>query len=79
MKTTLDLNADLLMDAKRQAAASGATLKAFVEEALRARLLEFPKAAKQFRLDLPVVQGDRPPAVDVADRSALYDFLETNP
>lgn len=76
MKTTLDLNDDLLTDAKRRAAAAGTTLKAFVEEALRARMLELPEAAKRFRLELPVIEGKRPPAVEVGDRRALYDFLE---
>lgn len=76
MKTSLDLNDDLPMDAKRRAAANGVTLKAFVEEALRARLLQRPARAGRFRLELPVIEGRRPPAVDLADRRALYDFME---
>lgn len=76
MKTTLDLNDELLKDAERQAAASGATLTAFVEEALRVRMRQRLELRKRFRLDLPIVEGKRPPAVDVADRTALYDFLE---
>lgn len=76
MKTTLDLDDDLLSDAKRRAAGAGTTLKAFVEEALRARLLDRPEFPKRFRLELPVVEGTSPPAVEVADRRALYDFME---
>ena len=38
MKTTLDIDDHLLERAKRQAAAQGTTLRALVEEALRARL-----------------------------------------
>lgn len=76
MKTTLDLDDELLAEAKRRAAASGTTLKAYVEDALRARMLPKPAARTRYRLDLPVVRGEAPPAVDVADRNALYDFLD---
>ena len=79
MKTTLDLNDDLLIDAKRRAAASGTTLKALVEEALRARLLQQPELMRRFKLELPVIEGRRPPSVEVTDRRALYDFLEERP
>lgn len=76
MKTTLDLADELLVDAKQRAAASGMSLKAFVEEALRARLIERPTGAERFRLELPIIEGTRPPAVEVEDRRALYDFME---
>lgn len=76
MKTTLELEDDLLTDAKRRAAAAGITLKAFVEEALRARLLQRTKVPGGFRLKLPVIEGKRPPAVEISDRRALYDFME---
>jgi Arc/MetJ family transcription regulator len=76
MKTTLDLDDRLLREAKRRAAASGTTLRAFVEDALRSRLLPRPARGRRFRLKLPVVTGTRPPAVDVSDRRALYDFME---
>ncbi len=76
MKTTLDLDDELLTDAKRRAAAGGSTLKAFVEEALRARLLRQPAPSKSYKLTLPVIEGRRPPAVEIADRRELYDFME---
>ncbi len=76
MKTTLDIDDDLLSSAKRRAAAAGMSLKAFVEEALRARLLASPARAPRFTLDLPMVVGGAPPAVDPADRDSLYDFME---
>ncbi len=79
MKTTLDLDDVLLMEAKRRASLSGCTLKAFVEEALRARLLPRPEAVPPFKLKLPVVDGSAPPAVDVADRRTLYDFMSDDP
>ena len=79
MKTTLDLDDAILAEAKRRAAARDMTLKSLVEEALQARLLPRPGKKKEFRLRLPVVEGTAPPAVDVADRRALYDFMEDRP
>ncbi len=76
MKTTLNLDDRLLTRAKRLAASEGVTLTAFVEDALRARVAARPKTAKEFRLKLPTVRGNRPPAVDVADRQALLDLLD---
>jgi hypothetical protein len=52
------------------------TLRTFVEEALRARLLPRPRGRDRFQLDLPVVEGTAPPAVDISDRNALYDLME---
>jgi len=76
MKTTLDLDDDLVHRVKREAAARRETLREWVEDALRARLLQPPRRRPGFRLDLPVVRGDAPPRVDVADRDALYDLME---
>jgi len=77
MKTTLDLDDALLTEAKRRAAAAGSSLKSYVEDALRARLLPRPgKKEERFRLKLPVVEGTAPPAVEVMDRRALYDLLD---
>lgn len=76
MKTTLDLDDELLAEAKRRAAMAGVSLKAFVEDALRAHLLPQPRRRPRYRMKLPVVRGDAPPAVDIADRGALYDFLD---
>jgi len=77
MKTTLDLDDRLLREAKQRAAAAGTSLKAYVEDALRARFLPPPeRKTARFRLQLPVVEGTAPPAVEIMDRKALYDFLE---
>jgi hypothetical protein len=76
MKTTLDMDEELLRKAKQQAAAAGISLRTFVEDALRARLLPQPPARSRFKLKLTVIEGDRPPAVDIADRDALYDLME---
>lgn len=76
MKTTIDLDDDLLRKAKQRAAAEGIPLRAYIEDALKARLLPGARRRRKFTLELPVVKGKRPPSVDIADRNALYDLME---
>lgn len=76
MKTTVEIDDELLRLAKQRAADAGIPLRALIEDALRARLVPRPEGAKRFELDLPVVTGTAPPAVDIADRDALYDLME---
>lgn len=76
MKTTVDLDEQLLRLAKQHAAASGLTLRAYIENALRAQLLPTPERRAPFKLEVPIVEGARRPAVEVADRDALYDLME---
>lgn len=78
MKTTLDLDDRLLERAKRLAAEQGTTLRAIVEDALRARLAPRPSRARAFQFAPPIVRGKRDPAVDVSDRQALYDYLDSS-
>ena len=75
MKTTLNLDDELLLRAKRRAADRGTTLTAVVEDALRSAL-SGPKVGERFRLELPIVDGGEPPRVDPADRAALYEVLD---
>ncbi len=79
MKTTIDLDRDLLAEAKSRAAARGLSLKAYVEEALRACMIPPPSRSPRFRMRFPVVEDTSPPAVDPADRSRLYDMMEGRP
>ncbi len=76
MKTTLEIDDRLLERAKRYASSQGTTLRAVVEEALRARLAPRPEARVRYRFAPPIVRGSGPPRVDVADRNALYDLLD---
>jgi len=76
MKTTLEIDDRLLERAKRRAATEGTTLRAVVEDALRARLAPRPEEKRGHRFAPPIVRGTRPPAVDPADRNALYDLLD---
>ncbi len=76
MKTTLNLNDQVLRQAKGRAARDGITLTRFVEDALRARLAPSREAGQPFRLRLETVTGERPPKIDVSDRDALYDVID---
>jgi len=74
MKTTLELDDELLREAKRRAAEQGRTLKNLVEEALRRSLDEEPPG-EPYTFDFPVVHAG-PLLVDPADRDALYELME---
>lgn len=54
----------------------GISLRVLVEDTLRARWLPVARRRKRFKLDLPVLQGQAPPAVDIGNRDALYDLME---
>ncbi|HZD16874.1 MAG TPA: DUF6364 family protein [Actinomycetota bacterium] len=75
MKTTLNLDGELLREAKKQAAERGTTLTRLVEEALRDALAE-REPDGSYVFDFPAVPGGGPPLVDVADREALYERME---
>lgn len=78
MKTTLNIDDALFRAAKKAALERGVTFTSLIEGALRAALAPRGKRSKEpFRW---IVVSDRDvPAVDVADRRALYDFLESAP
>ena len=75
MKTTLNLNDEILTSARNRAIQDGMTLTRFVEDALRAKLVASAGKRPRFRLDLKTVTGSRPPSVDVSDREALYEVM----
>jgi len=74
MKTTLNLDGELLRRAKQRAVETSTTLTAVVESALRNALAASTPRAP-YRLEMPTVDGAGPPAVDPADRAALYDRM----
>lgn len=76
LKTTLDLDEQVLRRARGRAAQDGTTLTKFVEDALRARLAAAGGNAAPFRPRLETVTGDRPPNVDIAERDALYEVID---
>lgn len=74
-KTTLNVDDQLLHDAKRVAAERGTTLTKLVEDALRAALMP-PTAHPAFRLRWRPVRGRAPAQVDIADRDALAEAMD---
>jgi hypothetical protein len=76
MRTTLDLDDQLLRAARRRAAEEGKTLTAFVEAALAAAMAPRPAGRGRFRLKWKTHRGRILPGVDVADRNALFDAMD---
>jgi hypothetical protein len=74
MKTTLNLDDQLLKKAKATAAVGGITLTRFVEDALRAKLLATTEKTP-YAFDPVIVTGTSPPNVDIADRDALFEVI----
>jgi hypothetical protein len=78
MRTTVRLNEELLKEAKRQAAESGMTLQAIIEESLRERLSRGhgpQQAQRPLRLKT-TGSGGVLPGVNLDDSSSLLDAME---
>lgn len=76
MRTTLDIDDDLLRAARRRAAERGTTLTGVIEEALAAALATKPAREKPFRLRWKPHRGRLRPGVDLADRDALFEAMD---
>jgi hypothetical protein len=77
MRTTVRLDDDLLRDAKRHAAATGRTLTAVIEDALREALGRRRQQGSRRRIKLRTVGGSgTQPGVDLDDSSALLDLMD---
>ena len=77
MRTTIRLDDDLLREAKRHAAATGRTLTAVIEDALRETLGRRRKPDSRPRLRLKTVGGSgTQPGVDLDDSAALLDLMD---
>ena len=75
VRTTIELNDELLRAAKRRAAQEGRTLRAVLETALRAYL---GRAVGRggYRLRWRPERGRVQPGVQLEDRDALWDLME---
>jgi hypothetical protein len=79
MRTTLDLDDDLLIEAKRLAAERRTTLTAVLEDALRIVVRRAGEPKRRRRSTLPTfgVPGEGfMPGVDISDNVALLDVME---
>ena len=77
MKTTLDLNDQLLADAKALAAQQRTSLTRVIEEGLQLRLRAKAASAKQGRVRLPVFKGrgGLVAGLDPLSNKALFEAL----
>ncbi|MGI8517965.1 MAG: CopG family transcriptional regulator [Acidimicrobiia bacterium] len=77
MRTTINLNDDLVRRAKSEAVRRGGTLTSFIEDALRAALAQKPnKESQRFRIEPLRGGGEFRPGVDLDDNAALLDLME---
>ena len=75
MRTTVEINDELFRAAKRRASEQGTSLRAVIEQALRALLVgaETPRA---YRLRWRTERGSLRAGLDVSDRNALFDVMD---
>ena len=75
IKTTLNIDDTVMNRLRREAASQGKTMSELVEAALRLLFQAGGRKSKPKLRPLPTWDGGKP-RVDIADRNALYDFME---
>jgi hypothetical protein len=76
MRTTLNIDDNLMRSVKKHAAETDRTISAVIETALR-HLLELERRTdRPYRLDWKIVPGGLQAGVDLTDRDALIDHME---
>ena len=76
MRTTVDLNDELLRQAKKRAADEGRPLREILEDALRVLLQTRPHGDGKYRLEWRTEKGKLRPGVRLDDRRSLFDLME---
>ncbi len=76
MRTTLNIDTEIMALVKRRAAESGKTITEVVEEALRKEVSGQRPTASRFVLRWTGVAGKAQPGIDLADRDSLYGAME---
>jgi len=77
MRTTININDELLQTAKLRAAETQRTLTAVIEDALRLALQKRPSRPSNRRVRIPTSgSGGLLPGVDLDDTSVLIDRME---
>lgn len=76
MRTTLNIDDEIMRSLKRRAAETGRTLTSLVEEALRSMLDGGTRPPPVYRLDWKIVKGGARPGIDLSDRDALMDLMD---
>ncbi|MBI4864104.1 MAG: type II toxin-antitoxin system VapB family antitoxin [Candidatus Riflebacteria bacterium] len=76
MRTTIDINDELLRQAKRRATDEQVPLRDIIERALRALLGGNSKERSRYRLRWRAERGRLQPGVCLDDRDALFDLMD---
>jgi hypothetical protein len=76
MRTSLNIDEDLMARVRDRAAATGKTITEIVEQALRAEVAGTRPRSGTFTLRWNPVRGAALPGIDLADRDSLYEALE---
>lgn len=76
MRTTLNIQDDLMRRVKDRAAETGATITEIVEKALRAAVSGQAPRKARYVLAWQAVPGRTLPGIDLADRDSLYEAME---
>ncbi len=77
MRTTVNIDEQLLIEVRTVAARSGRTLSAVIEEAVRAELARRSDYGRRVPQPLPTLSGGLlQPGVDLDDSAALLELME---
>lgn len=77
MRTTINVDDQLLMQAKAQAAASGVTLAKLIEDALRESLIRRENMENRGQIRLITMQGTGTrPGIDLDNSQSLLEIME---
>ncbi len=77
MRTTVNIDEQLLIEVKTVAAQSGRTLTSVIDDALRQSLVRRDRVASTARPQLPRISGGGlQPGVDLDGNSALLELME---
>lgn len=76
MRTTIDIQDELLRRAKRKAADDQTSLREIVETALRSYLSRRKPGSGEYRLRWRTERGRIRPGVRLDDRDVLFDIME---
>jgi predicted transcriptional regulator len=76
MRTTLNLDDELMRRLKRRAAETGRTMTELMEEAIREMLARSSSPAEEREFRWVTVKGRVQSGIDITDRDSLLDAME---
>jgi hypothetical protein len=76
MRTTFNVEDELMKRVKKRAAETGSTITEVVEEALRVAVAGQAPSTARFTLRWNPVSGRTRSGIDLADRDSLYEAME---